>query len=429
MQFFSKRVDMMNKTELLDFITDHFLNSGDFNGIPNYSMPSFNVNDLISLINEQEVFIISEHDDINIHINRENHFADIAKQADYVLSDVEYAIYPSCKHLSSVSIKEEKPFTKMIALGAAQYSIVYFVVDALDVYVNNPQYTIWDFGYRGSIYISDDESFDEDNLHNEYIKDFGIAYPSEGERDSDRAIGVFLRDLAKLNYEGQCKWRAFMIKNQSSFIINSGFAGNLLYGEWVDSYWVFDALLDEIMLINDMCSSIGLPSLFNNEYLKENKELLGYRILLIPSLRNYYEFVSALEKICINNINYRFFLREALVIRPVERKKEDGSLKGSIEMLDEWFKNNYFSNNTLGYQIFNESITCVFREIRRIRQIPAHELYNNRYDKKLYKQQNDLIRKTYFAINCLRNILNRHPLARSVLIPEKLQSIDKIVIF
>lgn len=419
----------MNKTVLLDFITDYYLTSGDFNGVPNYDMPSFNANDLISLINEQEVFIISEHDDINFHINRENHIADIAEQAEYVLSDAEYAIYPSVKHLSSVPIREEKPFSKMIAFGAAQYSVVYFVVDALDIYVNNPQYTIWDSGYRGSIYISDYEGFDEDNLHNEYIKDFGIAYPSEGERDSDRAIGVFLRDLAKLNYEGQCKWRAFMIQNQSSFIINSGFVQNLLYGEWVDSYWIFDALLDELKLINDMCSSISLPPLFNNVYSRRDKELLGYRILLIPSLRNYYEFVSALEKICINNINYKFFLRESLAIKPVIRKKEDGSLKGSIELLDEWFGNNYFSKNPIGYQIFKESIINVFREIRKIRQTPAHELYDNKYDKKLYRQQNDLITKAYSAINCLRNILNHHPLARSVQIPECLQNIEKIVIF
>ena len=56
-----------------------------------------------------------------------------------------------------------------------------------------------------------------------------------------------------------------------------------------------------------MCNSIGIPQLFRKEYSRENQELIGYRIILIPSLKNYYEFVSALEKIVLNNLSFVTF--------------------------------------------------------------------------------------------------------------------------
>ena len=42
----------MNKQELLRYVTDYYLNSGDFNGTPNYNMPPFEIADLVELIEE-----------------------------------------------------------------------------------------------------------------------------------------------------------------------------------------------------------------------------------------------------------------------------------------------------------------------------------------------------------------------------------------
>ena len=62
----------MNKQALLEYITDYYLQSGDFNGIPNYNIPSFDVTDLVELIAEDRVSVLTDDNDINIYINRCN---------------------------------------------------------------------------------------------------------------------------------------------------------------------------------------------------------------------------------------------------------------------------------------------------------------------------------------------------------------------
>lgn len=419
----------MNKKELLKYITDYYVKSKEFNGISVYNLPPFNVEDLAALIDADYVRVLSENNDINIHINRNNFFSPKTEQLQAIQSSQKYTIYPTPKHLSKLSIHEKKPFSEMLARGAEQYRVLYFSVDVLELYVNNPQYTIRDDGYRGNICIENgDESLD-DPIHSEWIKHFGVAYPSKEPRDRDRAIGVFLRDLSKLNYEAQCKWRGFLLRDQTEFRVNGGFIRNLMYGDWSTGYWIFDAVLDEIKVINAMCRSIGLPQLFCKEYSREQQELIGYRIILIPSLKNYYEFVSALEKIVVNNLNYDTFQKVAPHIKPIERRKEGGSLKGSIEMLEEWFSVNYFSINPYGDEMFRKSISHAFRTIRKIRQIPAHMLYDNKHDKTVYKQQNELIAAVYYALKDLRMMFSRHPRSSAVVVPDELQDETNIVVY
>ena len=417
----------MDKKELLKYITDGYLTSHDFNGVAVYNMPLFNTEDLVALIQENKVFVITDDDDLNIHINRYNRYSDKDTQIASVRKKCRLAIYPTPTHLESLDVREEKPFTAMIARGAEQLRVMYFEVDVLELYVNNPQYIICDCGYRGNIYPRDNAS--EDLLHSEYVKDFGVAYPRIAPRDGDRAIGVFLRDLSKLNFEAQCKWRGFLLSDQSKFVVNYGFIKNLIFGRWVDEYWIFDALLVEIKLINSMCDSIGLPPLFRKEYSREENQLIGYRILLIPSSKNYYEFVSALEKIVVHNLNYKLFQKEALHIKPIDRNKKDGKLKGSIEMLEEWFSVNYFASNPIGNDVFKKHIAGIFRDISKIRQVPAHELYANEYDKGLYRKQNILVQEVYNAVKELRMMFSRHPLATSVSIPDRLQNEENIVLY
>ena len=155
----------MNKQELLRYVTDYYLNSGDFNGTPNYNMPPFEIADLVELIEENRVCILTNNDDINMHINRRNCFAEKSVQIKAVQITQAYAIYPTPEHLATLDIHEDKPFTAMLARGAEQFRIMYFAVDILELYVNNPQYAIWDCGYRGNICIQDLEAAQKDALH------------------------------------------------------------------------------------------------------------------------------------------------------------------------------------------------------------------------------------------------------------------------
>ena len=60
----------MNKQEILDKITNHYLTSGDFNGISNKSLGYFLPEDVEELILEDKIFVLSQRDDINIFIHR-----------------------------------------------------------------------------------------------------------------------------------------------------------------------------------------------------------------------------------------------------------------------------------------------------------------------------------------------------------------------
>jgi len=417
----------MNKQETLDYITNYYFTSGDFNGIANKNLKQSSLQDLESLVLEDKILVLSQSDDINVFIRRFDIIPPKEKQIKALYNENLAVIYPTKKHLATVNIVEEKPFTKMLAQGAEQLRILYFNVDILQMYYDNPLYKIIDYGFRGHINITESTT---DELHSEYIKDFGVAYPAIEPFDSDRAIGVFLRDLSKLNYEAQCKWRGCMLRDQSAFLINKGFVDNLINCNLVTGVWVFDALLEELKFINVLCKNIGLPPLFNREYNIIEDDLIGYRTLLIPSKKNYYDFVTALEKIVVNNINYEFFKFDKLsYILPIERKQKDGSLKGSINLLEEWMNTNYFSSNPQGQEACKKYIISALKKIRNIRQTPAHEVYNNQHDKTLYREQNQLIRETYDSINQLRFIFQHHPANKGVEIPDIIQDEENVVIY
>lgn len=420
--------DMITKIELLEKVTKHYLTSYDFNGIPVYRLPDFNLTHLEELILEGKVFVLSEDKVNNIHINCHNSFGSVSNQIEAIHSNVQYALYPTAQQLQTVTVHEEKPFTKMLAKGAEQLRILYFSVDVLEIYVNNPQYTFQDHGYRGNICVNSSAS-EDDPIHSEYIKDFGIAYPKTEPHNQDRAIAVFLRDLSKLNYRAQCKWMGFLLPDQEEFLVNHGFIQNLVYGQWVTKHWIFNCLLDEIKFINVLSRNIGIPQLFCNEYSMDTQELIGYRIILIPSLKNYYDFVSALEKIAINNLNYKSFQHPAPYLRPIDRKRPDGSLKGSIEMLEEWMQQNYLSSIPNGVEYFKEDVTNTLRKIRKIRQVPAHELYSNQHDKSLYCKQNELIQELYHSLKLLRLIFSSHPRNKDIPVPHTIKDFTKIAIY
>lgn len=417
----------LSKTELLELITNHYLQSENTSGLEIYNIPSFSFDDLISLIQDDKIRVLTSYDDMNIHINRLDLFSSKEKQIEYITAKTPFTAYPTQKHLSEVSIVEELPFKKMLKSGLPHLHILYFSPEVLELYFNDPKYVIGDGGYRGWISIRNEYYDDNDRIHSECIQDFGIAYSTDKDID-DRAIGVFLTDMAELNLEAQYKWRGFLLEDQGAFRVNKNFVRNLIFCEWTEDYWIFDALLDEVSTINSLCENISLPPFFNNTYSRNSQELVGYRLLLIPSKKNFYDFVSALEKIIVGNINYNFFQKRTTYTIPIERRKLDGSLKGSIEMLSEWLETNY-AKNEKAREALSKVIIKPFRNLRKIRQAPAHEMYSNDYDKKFYGQQNELIKSIYLAIYNIRKILAEHPNNANFKLPSSLEDMSKIVIY
>jgi len=411
------------KEKILKIITDYYLNSGDFNGFPLYYFDK-NYTDLIcQLIDEGKVEVLSSAFVINPHIKAFRLNIDKEEQKKEVINNGDSVVlYPTEKYLKELNLNSEKPFTKMLLEGQGQLKIVFFKIEILETYFQDPRYKVFWYDYRGSIVVSDE--FYDENLESEYIKDFGLGYHKE-KLYEERVVGVFLGDLAELSLNAQLKWKANYLENQQDYFINDGFYKNLILGEWVDEVSIYDAILDEMIIINKMCENMGIPHLFRKTYEPHTFEKPeDYRIMFLPTLKNYYSFVLVLEKIIIHNINYKTFITTAKYIKPVERKDGKGNLKHSLNMMSEWLKQNISTNEDIDKLIINP-----LKSIRKIRQVPAHEIYSNQYDKLLYKKQNEIILETYKAIRSIRLFFANYPGNQDIEIPEYLITGEKIRIY
>ena len=400
----------MDKKELLEYIINFYLTSGDFNGVPSYRLQDYETRDMLELINEGLVETISEKESANPHI----------KGYDFELTTEQHAVnangnngqvcfYPTQEALKDVLADHSKPYTALLQKGCAQFEVIYFDIEVLERYINNPRYLISDYGYKGSICIQDD-CWDE-RLPVEYIQEYGMAYKKCGK--IVRAAAVFVRDLSKLSSKVQMLWKSFEHENQAEYYVEPGFIKNAVLGEFVTKCWVFDALLEEMEIINQQCAAIGIPHLFKRTYRTSSAERPdGYGNILLPTLKNYYDFTLVMEKLLVHNISIKTFQKNEGVIRAIERKNEDGTDKGSLTMFKEWLEKNVRANFDIEAEII-----APLKKLRKDRQVPAHEPYSNEYDVDIYERQKELVGDLYGALRAIRSLFMGHPLAKTVQIP------------
>ena len=114
------------------------------------------------------------------------------------------------------------------------------------------------------------------------------------------------------------------------------------------------------------------------------------------------------------NINIKTFLFDAPTLIKVDRKNEQGIDKGSVTLLVEWLKAN------VSLADIDNDIAKPLRELVKIRQTPAHEIFENKFDKSIWKQQNEFMIKIYTAVRNIRLLLANHPKAKGIKIPDYL---------
>lgn len=411
----------MIRDDVIQEIFDHYTKSPDFNGLPVYKMMNYEYRLLCELIDEGMVEVLSCNDVDNPHIRAFNVITPKEQQKEYVSDTSKHSVlYPTKKALASFSPDPTKPYSALMQKGEVHLRIMYFDIEILERYANNPKFVIMDIGYRGNIYVRD-EYIDDDSLEGEYIKDYGMAYKDCP--NLERAVGVFIWDLSKLSSQKQMLWKGFEIDSRVKCRINKGFVDNLIRGEWVDKVWIFHALIEEMKVINEQCHQMEIPELFNKTFGTHYSEMpQGYRNILLPTLKNYYDFVLVLEKMVVHNISIKTFQKGAMHIRSVERKDQSGTDKGSLVMFEEWLL-----LNIRGPEDLSDIIIRPLRNIRSIRQKPAHELNSNVYDELLHQKQHDLMKDTYTAIRGIRLSFANHPLAKTVKVPEHLVTGENIV--
>ena len=391
------------------------MKSTEYNGFPLYAMTDDLEAVLCQLIDEDKVEILSSNDVINPHIKALDVVADKEVQKECIRNkEILSVAYPSKLVLSNIDIDSTMPYSGMLRKGAEQFEIVYFNIEILERYANNPKFFIIDYGYRGSIY-PEDQYLEEDEIENEYVKNYGMAYIDSP--TFERAVGVFVYDLSKLTAQKQQLWRAFELKSQDKCHIHSGFVKNLILGAWVTEVWVFHAIIDEMKTINAMCTAMSIPPLFSHTYGTHFSEMPeGYRNILLPTKKNYYDFVLVMEKMLVHNISSKTFTVNGINVRGIDKQDDNGNIKGSIQMLEEWL----CANTTAKDEDIHRVIISPLRRIRKIRQLPAHELSSNEYNIKYYTDQFDLINDAYVSLASIRDLLRSNPATKCVSIPNYL---------
>jgi len=301
---------------------------------------------------------------------------------------------------------------------------VYFDIQILERYFKNPKYLISYTDYRGKIYMKDEYS-SEDLEDYEYIKDFGLAY-KENEPEK-RAVVVFADDLSKLSKKVQAAWYAHLLDNQEDYYPNNGFIQNLIRGEWVTDISIYQALLMEIHYINEMCDCMLIDKLYKKEYKfntsNQEDRPIHFHNVLMPTRDNYYNFINTLEKLVINNINATTFTKNSVYIGAIEAKDENGNSKGTLRMFEEWLLKNVRGGNPI------EDIIKPLKKLRKLRQKPAHQLYVNEYNEKIWSDQNKLVNDVYTAVRNIRLVFSNHPRTSEVEIPSCLFDGEHIVCY
>jgi hypothetical protein len=411
---------MRKKDNILRKITEFYLSSRDFNGLPienlvhDFKLQESELkNILISLIQEDKISLNFGDIHPNPHIKalpEEPAEKQIAKLQKANLKNI--CAYPSGPHLAlevDPLEYEDRPFTRRLALGEPQllYESCGFIV--LEFYRNDPRYYYTNNDISGSISISN-EYFESEEMppsDQVLLQTFGFSYDSK----LNRAVAVFLRYLSDLSPQHQQLWNAKIV--QGNYKLHPDYFRSCILGDWPECVSIFDAFIEELHHVNEMCKLMNRPPLFKNE-LKDKPR--GFCFLIRPTLKEYNDFVHLLDKAISENINKGFFLND--VQFEYDETRNDGKVvarkKGTIQILDEWLRLKFTTQDRKPI----EEMIDTFKEIRQLRQRPAHMIYDDVFDQKYFKQQRELIKKAYSGVRLIRLIFEKHPNVKGYKIPD-----------
>lgn len=416
-------VMIVGKEEVLKAIVTSYLDSPDFNGLPLVELGDFNTQDISNLISDKLVEAVSFEDCLNPYIRAYDFRVNLKTQIANVKEKREGTVlYPSKQALLGASTNPAEPYLEELIKGEPQNKIIFFKPEFIMIYLNDPRNESGFYGYRGFIAV-EDEYVPKNTNGGKVIINFGIAY-KKGKKP-ERAIGALLIELSKLSSNKQMLWKNFEISKQTNYVINSCFANEVYTGIWSKNIWIFDALLLEMDTINKLCDEMGIPPMFKETYSAYNRNRpIGYTTVLFPSKKNYNDFLMSLEKLLVNNLNAETFLASGEHIRPAYKYDSESREKGTLTLLSEWI-----TSNTSPKENIPELIMNPLKNIRKIRQKPAHRLDIDDYNLDYITKQVDIIKAAYTAIGAIRFRLSKHPNCQEVVVPKSILDVDHIITY
>lgn len=429
------------KKRIENIVYDFFVDSSDFNGIPlrNISQKlDIDYDNSIDLIKELvKEDIVSIQSSTNPHIigfqhypiDSQIHILEEAKKIKEVLhkfgeitissEDTEFPIclYPSKNYLQKkrdLSEFDNAIYSKQLALGEPHLKPIFFEIEVLDRYFNDPRFDFKFEDYSGRISCKYDEYEkpivrEEDDI---FLKTFGLGFDENG----NRLAVVYLRYLKDLTAEHQVYWKSREKSGNCKML--EEYHQNTIQGNWTFSYSIFSGFIGEQKCINDLTELIFSKPLFRKTFENENRPK-EFTFFFTPTLKNYNDFILLLDKMISENINKDFFEGKVdlFEFKEIGNGLVERQSKGTLQIFEEWLTSVF---NVRG----DGSVSELFKplkKIRRERQNPAHKINDNQYDLQFIEKQKEIMNEAYAVFRNLRNIFHRHPKARNFEIPKWLE--------
>jgi len=430
------------ENQVFERILAFFIESSDFNGMPlrdvsrEFRISYANSIQIVKKLVESN--LVSIQSSTNPHIIGHKHHA-IADQI-HILSEaknikqkrekvgniviiVEETDYPICLYPSQsvlrksrdVSAISESYYTLALALGEPQLAFRFFEIDVLDRYFKDPRYDFSFMDYSGRISCQTDESGNPilEEKDQVFLKTFGLGFDEE----NSRVAVSFVRYLSDMPKHHQEYWKSKEIVRPCKVL--KEFYDNAINGEWSNSFSMFTGFIGELDCVYELTKLIFGQSLFIRSFTGENQPR-EFSLFFIPTLHNYNEFVSLLDKMLSDNISFDFFKGkiEQYEKRPIEDGVIERVKRGTIQLTEDWFSSNFKPRdpNAINH------LFAIWKKVRKERQNPAHKIQQNQYDKVFEQRQRELISEAYNSMYNFRIAFQQHPSAAGFEVPSWLDT-------
>lgn len=417
------------KKQIEKIVYEFFINSNDFNGIPLRQISTklkikykLAIDLIIGLVNDDIISIQSstnphiigfQHYPINIQIKiledaKKNKVT--YQKLGVIKIAIENTEFPICVYPSINYLKANRDLTnfknaeyiKLLALAEPQLKPIFFEIEVLERYFNDPRFDFKFNDYSGEISCKYDENDnpivrEEDQI---FLKTFGLGF----DNNDNRLAVVYLRYLKDLTSEHQIYWKSKEAKGECKML--KEYHKNTIEGNWVFSQSIFSAFLAELTCLNELSKTIFGKYLFLKSF-EQDKQPKEFTFFFIPTSKNYFEFISLLDKMISDNLNKEFFNEsiDLFEIKQLSENMVERVQKGTLRLLEEWLIEHYKS----AQQEIIKEILKPFKNIRKERQTPAHKINENIYDKKYVEKQRKIISEAYSSMRALREIFQQHP--------------------
>lgn len=399
------------RRSITDDVVAFYLASSDYNGMPAVHLVARLGErwkaSVRRLVDAERIEVVTCDLDVNPHVKRLAFSVSSQLEALATATDPRHVcLYPHRTELEHRVKREDysgRPYDLALALGDPQLGHRAFDLRVLEVYRADPRYTYDCDDLHGSISISDEHyrSAGVPERDKVLLNTFGFGYDEQ----LGRSVIAFNRYLADLTPEHQQIWAAHELPGPVR--MHPDYFRTQVLGSFPESMPLCEAFFMELATINAMAVAVGRPPLFRTV---DRPKRFGF--LLRPTRYEFEQFIHLLDKALSDNLDPKFFLDDVTFERETERK--DGRVqverKGTLQVLEEWARLKFRMPEPGPF----DEMMAAFREVRKLRQKPAHALSDDTFDPELFKAQRNLLVRAYTAVRTLRLLLTNHPGARSV---------------